>query len=155
MIDSIAELDSVRDECRRLVTRRALTAAATSVVPVPGIDIAADVGILTTMLPQISEKFELSEAQVERLEPHVAQKVLVLASGLGNGLIGRAVTKRIVAALLRRVATRLAVGSAARFVPFAGSALAAGLGFGAMKMVGNSHIDDCYRTARALIDGRG
>jgi uncharacterized protein (DUF2062 family) len=52
------------------------------------------------------------------------------------------------------VAKRLAVGSAAKFVPFAGSALAAGLGFSAMKLAGNAHIEDCYRTARALIVDR-
>jgi len=75
----------------------------------------------------------------------------VMASSLGNTMIGRMVTKRIVVALLRRVGARIAVGSMAKFVPFAGSAVAATISFGAMKLVGNSHVEDCYKTALALL----
>ncbi len=151
MIETVAELERVRAQCRRLVTGRALAAAATSVVPIPGLDIAADIGLLTSLLGQVNERFGLSEAQIAKLDPPAAQKALVVAAGLGNGVIGRAISKRIVAAVLRRVAKRVAVGSAARFVPVAGTALAAGLGFAAMRTVGNAHIEDCYRTVKALI----
>ena len=152
MTQSIAELDAIRRDCRHLVTTRSLAAAAASVVPIPGVDIAADVGLLTSILTQVNERFGLSEKQIEKLDPGAAEKVLLLAAGLGNGVIGRAVSKRIISVVLKRVAKRLAVGSAAKFVPFAGSALAAGLGFSAMKLAGNAHVDDCYRTARALFD---
>jgi uncharacterized protein (DUF697 family) len=152
MIRDVAQLDQIRSECRKLVSKRALAAAATSVIPIPGIDIAADVGLLTSLLAKINERFGLSERQIERLDPQAGQKALLIAAGLGNGVIGRAVSKRIVSIVIRRVAKRLAVGSAAKFVPFAGSALAAGLGFSAMKLAGNSHIEDCYRTARALLE---
>ncbi len=153
MIQSVVELDRVRRECRRLVTTRALAAAATSVVPIPGVDIAVDVGLLTSLLKQINERFGLSEQQVERMDPGAARKALLVAAGLGNGVIGCAVSRRLISIVLKRVAKRLAVGSAAKFVPFAGSALAAGLGFSAMKMAGNAHIEDCHRTAHALLDG--
>ena len=33
----------------------------------------------------------------------------------------------------------------------AGSAVAATISFGAMKLVGNSHVEDCYKTALALL----
>ncbi len=151
MIGTMAELERVRADCRRLVTNRALAAAATSIVPIPGLDIAADIGLLTSLLAQVNERFGLSEAQIARLDPPAAQKALVVAAGLGNGVIGRTISRRITAAVLRRVARRVAVGSAARFVPIAGTALAAGLGFAAMRTVGNAHIEDCYRTVRALI----
>jgi len=75
----------------------------------------------------------------------------VMASSMGNNVIGRTVTKRIVTSLLRRVGARVAAGSVAKFVPFIGSAVAAGISFGAMKLVGNAHIEDCYKTARALL----
>jgi uncharacterized protein (DUF697 family) len=152
MITSLADLDRIRDECRSLVTNRALMSAGAAVVPIPGMDLVADIGLLTTLLPQISERFDLDHEQVEKMEPHVAQQVFVMASSMGNTLIGRMVTKRIVALLLRRIGARLAVGSVAKFVPFAGSALAASISFGAMKLVGNAHIEDCYQTARALIE---
>lgn len=153
MIATLAELDRVRADCRRLVTRRSAMSAGVSVVPLPGIDVLADVGLLASLLPEISEKFGLSHDQVARLEPHVAQRVLAVASGLGNNVIGRLVTKRLVAALLRRVGIRIAAASVAKYVPVIGSAFAAILSFGAMKIAGNAHVDDCYRTARAAIEG--
>jgi uncharacterized protein (DUF697 family) len=152
MTNSIAELDAIRRECRHLVTTKSLAAAAASVVPIPGVDIAVDVGLLTSILTQVNERFGLSEKQIEKLDPGAAEKVLLLAAGLGNGVIGRTVSKQIISVVLKRVTRRLAVGSAAKFVPLAGSALAAGLGFSAMKLAGNAHIEDCYRTARALLE---
>ena len=151
MISSMKELDRVRAECRKLVTKRSLMAAGAAVVPIPGADIVADISLLTTMLPEISKRFELNHEQVGKLEPHLAQKVFVMASSMGNNVIGRMVTKRLVTALLRRVGKRVATASIAKYVPFVGSGIAATIGFGAMKLVGKSHIDDCYRTAKALL----
>jgi uncharacterized protein (DUF697 family) len=151
MITTVAELDRIRIECRSLVTRRALMSAGVAVVPVPGADVVADIGLLTTLLPTISARFGLDHAQVEKLDPHLAQQALAVAAGLGNNVIGRMVTKTLVIRLLQRVGVRVATASVAKYVPILGSLVAAGLGFGAMKMVGNAHIEDCYKTARSLI----
>jgi hypothetical protein len=56
MIHTQAELDTIRNACRRMVTKRAAISAGVSVVPIPGADLVADVGILTKMLPAISER---------------------------------------------------------------------------------------------------
>lgn len=151
MITSITELDRIRDDCRKMVTKRSLMSAGAAVVPVPGVDIVADIGLLTTLLPDISKRFELDHDQVQKLEPLMAQQVLVMASSMGNTIIGRMVTKRLVTALLKRIGVRVATASVAKYVPFVGSAVAASISFGAMKMVGNAHIDDCHKTAMALI----
>jgi len=150
MTQTLAELDAIRDECRRMVTKRAAISAGASVVPVPGADLVADVGILRKMLPQISERFGLREDQVARMDATRAQQVFAIAAGMGNSIIGRAVTKRVVVALLRRMGVRIAAASVARFVPLLGSAVAATISFGAMKLAGNAHIDDCYATAKTL-----
>ena len=155
MITRLEDLERVRAECRSLVTKKSLVSAGAAVVPIPGIDLVADVGLLTTLLPQISERFELDHDQVSKLEPHIAQQVLVMASSMGNNVIGRMVTKRIVATVLRRVGARVATGSLAKYVPFVGSAVAATISFGAMKMVGNAHIEDCYKTALAMLPATG
>ncbi|MBJ6122789.1 hypothetical protein [Sphingomonas mollis] len=151
MITDIAELDRLRDECRRMVTQRSMMSAGAAVVPVPGADLVADVGLLSNMLPAISAKFELDHEQVQKLEPRMGQQVLVIASSMGNNVIGRMVTRKLVVALLKRMGVRVATASVAKYVPFIGSAVAATISFGAMKLIGNGHIDDCYRTARALI----
>jgi hypothetical protein len=89
------------------------------------------------------------------MDPRMGEQVLVVATSLGNSAIGRAVTKRIVVALLRRIGVRLVGAQAAKFVPFLGSAAAASISFGAMKLTGTRHIDDCYETAhRTLLPDR-
>ncbi len=154
MIKTMAELEKVRTEARAMVTKRSLMSAGAAVVPVPGADLIVDVGLLTSLLPQISAKFELDHEQVEKLEPRLAQQVFVLASSMGNTVIGRLVTRQVVKQVLRRVAARMAVSSVSKYVPFIGSAVAATVSFGAMKLVGNAHIEDCYKTAKALIEPR-
>ena len=59
MIRSVAELDRVKAECKKLVTNRSLMSAGAAVIPIPGADIVADIGLLTTLLPDISKRFEL------------------------------------------------------------------------------------------------
>ena len=151
MIQTPAELDRVRADCRRLVTNRALAAAGAAVVPIPGADIVADIGLLATLLPEISRRFGLDHESVQKLPPDAAQQVLLVAANLGNNMIGRLVTRRLAAVVLRRMGKRLAIGTVAKLVPVAGSAIAASIGFGAMKLAGDAHIEDCYRTARSLI----
>ena len=149
--NTLADLDRIRRDCRRLVTNRSLLSAGAAVVPIPGADVVADVGLLATLLPDISKRFGLDHEQVEKLEPQLAERVFVIASSMGNNVIGRMVTKRLIARLLRRVGARVAAVSVAKYVPVIGSGIAAAISFGAMKLVGNSHIEDCYRTARAML----
>ncbi len=150
-ITSLAELDRIRDEARKLVTKRALVSASAAAVPLPGADLIVDANILTKLLPDINARFGLSDTQVAALEPDRAKQVFLIAANLGNGVIGRSVTRRVVTALVRRVAARYATKSLLRFVPFAGQVAAAGISFGAMKLVGNAHIDDCYETVRRTL----
>ena len=150
MTHTLAELDAIRSDCRSMVTKRALVSAGAAVVPIPGADLVADIGILTKLLPAISAKFGLDHDEVEKMDAGRAQQVLVIASSMGNNVIGRMVTKRLVIAILRRMGVRVATASVARYVPFIGSAVAATISFGAMKLAGNAHIEDCYATAKAL-----
>lgn len=46
---SLAELDRIRKDCRKMVTTRSLMSAAAAVVPIPGADIVADVSLLATL----------------------------------------------------------------------------------------------------------
>lgn len=151
MISSRQKLDRLRDECRRMVTRRSLAAAGAAVVPIPGADIVADIGLLANMLPRISQAFELDHDSVEKLDPEIGQRILVIAASMGNNVIGRLVTRKLALGLLRRLGVRIASASVAKYVPVLGSAVAASISFGAMKLAGNAHIEDCYRTALALV----
>ncbi|MDF2792121.1 MAG: hypothetical protein K0S80_5223, partial [Neobacillus sp.] len=55
---------------------------------------------------------------------------------------------------LKKVGAKIAVKQVAKYVPFVGQAVSAGISFGAMKYLGNSHIDECYEVCRRIIEAR-
>ena len=146
------KLEQIRKECRKMVLGRAATSAGVSVIPLPGLDIAADVGLLMKLLPAINRKFGLAPEQIEELDPVRKALVYSLIKRGGQSLVGRIITKEIVVAVLKRVGVQMTAKQAAKYVPFAGQVASAILGFGAMMYIGASHIDDCYRIAQGALD---
>lgn len=71
---------------------------------------------------------------------------------MGSALIAMAMPKELLIAVLKRVGVRITAKTAAKFVPLLGSAVAAGISFTAMRMLGNRHVEDCYAVARSLIE---
>ena len=145
-------LNKAREECRAMVLRRAATSAGASVIPLPGLDIAADVGLLMKLLPAINHKFGLTPEQIEKLDPERKLVVYALISRGGKSLVGRMITKKLVLLALKRVGIQMTARQAAKYVPFAGQIASAFLGFGAMMYIGTSHIDECYQIAKAAMD---
>lgn len=145
-------LEKARKECRSMVLKRAATSAGASVIPLPGFDIAADVGLLMKLLPAINRKFGLTPEQIEKLDPERKLVVYALISRGGKSLVGRMITKKLVLIALKRVGIQMTAKQAAKYLPFAGQVAAAFLGFGAMMYIGTSHIDECYQVARAAMD---
>jgi len=145
-------LEKAREECRAMVLRRAATSAGASVIPLPGLDIAADVGLLMRLLPAINRKFGLTPEQIEKLEPERKLLVYALISRGGKSLVGRMITKKLVLLALKRVGIQMTARQAAKYIPFAGQVASAFLGFGAMMYLGTSHIDECYQVAKAAMD---
>jgi uncharacterized protein (DUF697 family) len=148
---TISELDRIREECKSMVNKRASASAAAAVVPVPGVDVGADVAIMMELLPAINRKFGLSPEQIDQLDAAVKGQILVIISSLGSKLVGKFITKEAVVLLLKKIGTRVAVKSVTKFIPFVGQAVSAGISFGAMKYLGNSHIDECYEVCKRII----
>jgi uncharacterized protein (DUF697 family) len=146
------KLEQIRKECRKMVLSRAATSAGVSVIPLPGLDIAADIGLLMKLLPAINRKFGLSPEQIAELDPERKALVYTLIKRGGRSLVGRVITKEIVVAVLKRVGVQMTAKQAAKYVPIAGQVASAFLGFGAMMYIGASHVDECYRIAQAALD---
>ena len=102
------KLDAVVRQCRRRVRQRALLAAGVAMVPVPGIDWLTDVGVLVSLLPEISAAFGLSAAQIERLAPNRRVVVYKAISAGGGLLVGKVITKELVLMLLKKRAQLMA-----------------------------------------------
>ncbi|HEX7000198.1 MAG TPA: hypothetical protein VF164_00725 [Trueperaceae bacterium] len=150
---TLAQLDAVRRECRALVNRSASLSGLAAVVPLPGVDVGADVTLFMQLLPSINRRFGLSAEQVDALDARTKELVFLGATSVGSQVVARLVTADVVIALLRRIGVRVAAKSAARWVPVVGQAAAAGISFAAMRLVGNRHVEDCYQVARSVILG--
>ncbi len=148
---TLPDLDRIREECRAMVKKRAALSAGATLIPLPGLDIGTDVSLLIELIPAINRKFGLTPEQIEHLDPQIKKIILVAVTSLGSELIGRMVTKQIVLSLMQRIGLRFATKSVTRFVPVVGQALSAGLSFGAMRLLGNAHIDDCYAVVQGVI----
>lgn len=149
--NSIEELDRIKAECKSMVNKRATASAAAAVVPVPGADIGADVAIMMELLPAINRKFGLSPEQIDAMDTALKGQIMVIITSVGSKLVGKIISKQTVAVLLKKVGTRVAVKQVTKFVPLVGQAVSAGISFGAMKYLGNSHIDECYEVCRSII----
>ncbi|MFB5674877.1 hypothetical protein ACE3NQ_13870 [Paenibacillus terreus] len=151
---TVEDLDRIRQECRAMVTKRAVASGGTALIPLPGADVFADVGILMQLLPAINAKFGLSEKDLSGLDAETKSMVYGLITSVGSSLIGRVVTKEIILHLLQKLGLRFATKHAAKFVPILGQGLAATLSFTAMRVIGNRHVDECYEVAKRLMQQR-
>ena len=120
-------------------------------VPVPGIDLVTDVGVLVKLLPEISAAFGLSVQQVERLAPDRRLAVYKAISAGGGLVLGRLVTREMVLLLLKSVGVRLSAQQATKYLPIAGQVASAALTYSALHYVCDQHIKQCEAVARQLL----
>ena len=132
----------------KLLHRRALVAAAAGAVPVPGLDWAVDAALLSRLIPLINAEFGLSPQQLDQLTPHKREQVQKAVSMVGSVLIGKFITRELVLRATQTIGLRLSARQAARFVPLAGQAVAAALGYATLRYLGEQHLRDCVRVVQ-------
>lgn len=103
-----------------------MTAAAASVVPVPGLDWAVDAALLSRLLPRINAEFGLTPEQIDRLDPSQREQVHKAVALVGSALIGKLITRDMVLRLTSAVGMRLTTKQPPS-TPLAGQALSATL----------------------------
>ena len=135
--------------CRRLLNRRALVAAAASAVPVPGLDWAVDAALLSKLVPEINAQFGLTPEQLDKLPAHKREQVQKAVGVIGSMLIGKFITRDIVLRVAKTVGVRMTAKQAARYVPLAGQAVSALMGYTAIRYLGAEHIKDCIRVVQS------
>lgn len=137
-------LESTRQECKTLVTKRASISGGAAVIPLPGVDVGSDVAILMEMIPAINRKFGLTPEQIAQLDEDTKKLVMLAISNLGSQLVGKTITKELITVALKKIGVRVATKSIVKYVPLIGQVAAAGISFTAMKYLGNAHVDECY-----------
>jgi len=133
---------------RKLLHRRALVAAAASMVPVPGLDWAVDAALLSRLIPQISAEFGLTAGQIDQLDPSKREQVQKAVGLVGSVLIGKLITRELVLRAAQTVGLRLTTKQVAKYVPLAGQAVAATLGYATLRYLGEQHLRDCVQVVQ-------
>jgi hypothetical protein len=141
-------MDAVR-RSRKLLNRRALVGAAASAVPVPGLDWAVDAALLSRLVPAINAEFGLTPAQLDQLPAHKREQVQKALAMVGSVMVGKLVTRDLVIRMAQTVGKRITAKQAAKYVPVAGQAISAIMGYTAIRYLGEEHIKDCVRVAQA------
>jgi hypothetical protein len=148
---SLADVETIRKYCRRLVLRRAAFSAGVSALPIPGLDIAADLSFLASVINDINIEFGLSPDQIMRLQPKMRLIAYEMMVGMGGVLIGKVVTREVVAQLLKRSGLKMLTRYTAKIVPIAGQIVSASIGFATFRAVANQHIDACAITVTKML----
>ena len=144
------ELMAAVRRSRKTLNRRALVGAAASAVPIPGLDWAVDAALLSRLIPEINAEFGLTPDQLDRLTPHKRERVQKATAMVGSVLIGKFITRDLVIKAAQTIGVRLTAKQAAKYVPLAGQAVAALVGYAAIRYLGEEHLKDCVQVAKTV-----
>jgi len=133
---------------RKLLNRRALVAAAASAVPIPGLDWMVDAALLSKMIPELNAIFGLTPEQLDRLTPNKREQIQKATALVGSVLIGKFITRDLVIKAAQTIGVRLTAKQAAKFLPLAGQAISALMGYAAVRYLGEEHLKDCVQVAK-------
>ena len=131
--------------------RRAAISAGVAAVPIPGLDIATDIRMLTRLIEDINAEFGLTPEQINRLQPKLRLVAYEIIVGMSSVLVGKVVTRELVTLLLKRTGKKLLVKYLAKIVPIAGQVVSAAVSFAAFRAIGCQHIDACANIAAELV----
>ena len=143
------ELETIKEQCRTLARKRALVSAGVAVVPVPFLDVMVDASMLTVLIPEISRRFGLAPEQIAAFDAETKKVVWSEVAKRGSQFIGLVVTRTLVRQSVQNMATKVISKQVAKFIPFGGQMVAAGLGYFVLRRIVYQHIDDCYEVAKA------
>ncbi len=147
---NVAELERVRGECLGLVRQRARIAALIAIVPVPGLDVAADARLLARLLPEITERFGLSPEKIRQMPTAQREQAAWQMRSRRPGFAGQVASPVLLRRRLGGQFGRLLFTQVAKFIPLTGSAVAGWLGYAVVARVARRYIDDCHEVATML-----
>ncbi len=145
------EIDAAKEDCEKMLTKRALASALAGLSPIIGPDIAADMALLLDLLPRINRRFGFAPEQIDSLDEKTKLVVYQMIKATGKAIVGKYVTKQLIAILLKRIGIRVTAKQIVKFFPFIGPAISSAISFGGMKYMGKTHIKECVALATELL----
>lgn len=140
-------LEEKKAACERHVSIAASVSATNALNPIPGLDVAVDLGVLMTLFKEVRESYGLDDKLLASLKNSSVTVVVPLA----NRVIEFA-AKQGLMTLLKTFAGRQVAKTALKYVPIVGQAIAASLGFAITYAAGTSYLNDCHELAKEILD---
>lgn len=142
------DLEQIRLECKQLVKARAKISAGVAIIPIPFLDVLIDVGMLSQLLPEITRRFGLTDAQdpsnVGTTESERRQNLIERATAVG-GLVA---TRSLVNKTIQGFGGRIIGKQVSKYIPFGGQIVAATIGYMIFKKIADDHVEQCYKVAK-------
>lgn len=135
-------IEQVRLECKEMVKSRAKISAGVAIIPVPFLDVAIDVAMLSKLLPEISDRFGLEDGNLSETErqQNLTDRIMAI-----SGLVA---TRGVVNQTVKGFGTRIVGKQIAKYVPLGGQIVAGTLGYIIFKKIADDHIETCYKIAK-------
>jgi hypothetical protein len=141
-------VDAMAAALKKRLSRKALWGSSASLIPLPLVDLAVDVALLSNMLTDIHQTFGLTPAQLDALDPGKRHRTFAAIQWVGNRAIGQLVTGAVIKRLIAGLGLKLTAGQMSKAVPIAGQIASAALNYGTLRHIINVHIDDCVKVLK-------
>ena len=138
-------LDEKKRACEKFVAIAAGTSAVNGFNPVPGVDIAVDVGILVRLNKQLKDYYGLTDEGLKAIEIAVPTIAPIV-----KNLVQYVATDGVLF-LLKKYAGMVAVQQFSKWIPLVGQIIAPSVGFGLTMAVGSACLNDCHQIAEAIL----
>ncbi len=149
-IDPNLDLEKVKKECKKLVKKRARISAGVAIIPVPFFDVAVDAGMLTQLIPDISERFGLIENRKSAIDLESRDIHWSAIRDRTVDFAGLMATRGIVKKTVQGFGGRIAAKQVTKFIPLGGQMVAATIGYMIFKKIATDHIEECYKLAKDI-----
>ena len=149
-IDPDLDLEKVKAQCQALVKKRAKYSAGAAVVPVPFLDVAIDAGLLTSLLPEISERFGLIEDRESAIDLESRDVHWKELKNRAVDFAGLMATRGVVKKTVQGFGGRIVAKQVTKFIPLGGQMVAATMGYMIFKKIAFDHINECYKLAKDI-----
>lgn len=127
--------------------------AANGLNPIIGLDISVDVSLLFKLSKEISHIYGLTEKQFEFTKTFIVDEPTfrVLKQKIAQ-YIAKYLVKEAIVKILESLGKREALKVAAKYIPFIGQAIAAGLGYKLTYNFGDDLINESEKLAKELLE---
>lgn len=152
---SKSALDKKRTVARKIVSWSAVASAANGLNPIPLADVAVDVGVLTAMCKKINAIYGLSAEQLAYMEsaaPSLSKSPEFggIKQNVAKWVAKYAVAEGIVA-VLKSMGKKIVIKNVAKFLPFIGSIISAGVGYKMTTAFGEQYLDEAEEHAEKIL----